>query len=138
MKKLLALFVVLFALSISINAQQKEKKIVDLTATKMKKSRGDKDPNIIQDFVFNAPDIAVPKPEKSRGSTCTVNTVNKTGYTVYVYIDGYYKGYVNPWSQGAVTVGSGYTTVYVKTSGGTYYWKDKGNCDFYYNFNISI
>ena len=137
MKKLLSLIVILLFVSISTFAQQKEKKVVDLTATKMEKSRGD-NPNIKTEFVFNAPDVAIPKPAETRGSRCTVNTINNTGYTVYVYVDGNYKGYVNPWSQGEVTVGAGYTTIYVRTSGGTYFWKKEGNCDYYYNYRIRI
>lgn len=137
-KKLSLVAVLTLALSFNSFAQQKEMKVVDLKATKMEKSRGDKNPNIIQDFVFNAPDVAVPKPADSRGATCTVNTVNNTGYTVYVYIDGYYKGYINPWSEGAVTVGAGYTKIYVRTSGGTYYWTKEGNCDYFYNYRIRI
>jgi hypothetical protein len=137
MKKLLLIPVLLFALSFNTFAQQKEMKTVDLKAKKMDKARGE-NPKIKQEFVFNAPDVAVQKPEETRGSLCTVNTINDTGYTVYVYVDGNYKGYVNPWSEGDVTVGKGYTTIYVRTSGGTYYWEKEGNCDYYYNYRIKI
>lgn len=136
-RKLSYVIVLVIAFSFNSFGQQKEMKMVDLSSSKMEKSRGE-NPNIIKDFVFNAPDVAVPKPAESRGMACTVNTINNTGYTVYVYIDGYYKGYINPWSSGEVTVGAGYTTVYIRTSGGTYYWSTDGNCDYYFNYTIRI
>lgn len=138
MKKLLLVSALLFAFSINTFSQKKEVKLVEIKSTKMEKSRGEKNPNIKTEFVFNAPDVAIKKPQKSRGSECTVNTINDTGYTVYVYIDGNYEGYVEPWSEGAVTVEAGYTTIYVRTSGGTYYWSKEGNCDYLYNFRIVI
>ena len=115
----------------------KETKVVEVVGTKVAKTRGE-NPNIKTDFVCDAPDVEVAKPDTARGSTCTVNVVNNTGYSVKVYIDGVYYGWVSPWQQGAVTVWAGYTTVYCITSGGKYEWSTSGNCDYFFNYKIRI
>ncbi len=113
------------------NAQAKDKKVMKLSGQKMSKSRG-ADPNIKQDRPTS--DVAQ---EKARG-TCSVNFINYTGYTINVYVDGYFKGTLSPYGSGNVTVGSGYTKIYCVTAGGTYSWSASGNCDHLYEYDLSV
>lgn len=135
MKKLLLITVLFFVVTMNSFAQEKETKKIE--GTKVEKTRGD-NPNIKTDFVCDAPDVAVPKPAATRGSYCTINVDNYTGYSVKVYVDGDFKGWVYPWEEGAVTVYGGYTTVYCITSGGTYEWSAAGDCNSYYNFELHL
>jgi hypothetical protein len=136
MKKLFTVFVLLLFVSFSSFAQEKEKKVVNLEATKVAKTRG-ANANIKTDINLNAKDVAVPKPADDRGDFCRIQFDNWTGYSILVYVDGDFQGYLSPWSEGSVTVLAGYTTVYCVTSGGTYEWTAEGNCDsdFYYKLN---
>ncbi|SHG20642.1 hypothetical protein SAMN05443549_102426 [Flavobacterium fluvii] len=138
MKKLLLVAVLFLGVSLTSFAQQKAKKEVTITAKKVAKTRG-QNPNIKKDFVCDAPDVPVAKPEKSRGAgdNCDLKFDNWTGYDVKVYVDGYFKGWVLAWSNGSVTVGGGYTTVYCITAGGTLEWSDKGNCEASYTYKLS-
>ncbi len=137
MKKLLLINVLFLLVSFNSFAQGKETKLVEITAKKVTKTRG-ANPNIKTPFVCDAPDVAVAKPAATRGSTCTVNVDNYTGYDVYVYVDGDYYGWVGAWGEGAVTVYDGWTTVYCVTTGGTYDWSASGNCDFFFNYELRI
>jgi hypothetical protein len=134
MKKIvfLALACILsFGFNAETFAQGKEKKAVKLSGKKMEKSRG-ADPNIKQD----RPTTDVVQ-EKTRG-LCSVDFINYTGYTINVYVDGYFKGTLSPYGSGNVTVGSGYTRIYCVTAGGTYSWTATGNCDHAYQYSLSV
>lgn len=135
MKKLFLITVLSLVVITTSFAQEKETKKIN--ATEVAKTRG-ANPNIKTDFVCDAPDVAVEKPAATRGSYCTINFDNYTGYSVKVYVDGDFYGWVSPWDEGSVTVYSGYTTVYAITSGGTYEWSADGNCSTYYNFELHI
>jgi len=135
MKKLLLITVLSFVVSFNSFAQQKETKVIE--GTKVEKTRGE-NPNIKTDFVCDAQDVAVENPATARGAYCTINFDNYTGYSVKVYVDGDYYGWVSPWSEGAVTVLSGFTTVYAITSGGTWEWGESGSCNSYFNFKLRI
>ena len=137
MKKLLFIAVLFLGITLTSFAQQKAKKQVAISAKKVEKSRGE-NPNIKKDFVCNAPDVAAPKPEKSRGEICQINFENWTGYSVKVYVDGVFEGWLNPWENGNVSVYAGYTTVYCITAGGTYEWAGVGECSSAYDFKISV
>lgn len=100
---------------------KKKQVIKEVTAVKVEKSRG-ANPNIKTD----APTTDVPV-AKQRGN-CSIYFDNFTPYIVKVYVDGNYKGTVDAWGGGWVTVGNGYTTVYCVTAGGTYEWTAKGEC----------
>jgi hypothetical protein len=95
--------------------------VKEVKAAKVEKTRGE-NPNIKE----SAPttDVVV---VKQRGD-CSINFYNDNGYMVNVYVDGVFKGTIAPWSNGNVTVGNGYTTVYVVTVGGTYEWSSTGEC----------
>jgi hypothetical protein len=136
MKKLLFITVLFLGISFSSFAQQKATKVVAVNAKKVEKTRGE-NPNIKKDFTCNAPDVAVPKPAKSRGDYCGINVDNWTGYYVKVFVDGDFYGWVAPWDKGGVTVYSGYTTVYCITAGGSLEWKAEGSCDSLFEYKIS-
>ena len=133
MKKLFTVIVLFLMVSFSSFGQDKEKKVVNLEATKVAKTRGG-NANIKTDMDLNAKDVAVPKPAGEREDFCTIEFDNWTGYDIKVYVDGNYKGYVSSWSEGSVTVYDGYTTIYCITVGGTYEWSADGNCygDYYF------
>ena len=137
MKKIL--LIKLFVLMFSFNAlaQDKDTLEVEVEGTEVAQSRGE-NPNIDEAFDCNPEDVKVEEPAASRGSTCTVNIDNDSGYDVYVYIDGDYYGWVGAWREGAVTVAGGYTTVYCITTGGSYEWSAAGNCNSYYNYRIYL
>lgn len=73
---------------------------------------------------------------RGTGDYCTITFDNYTGYWVNIYVDGNYKGDVEPYGVGDVTVYGGYTTYYCVTAGGTYYWQGDGNCDGDYHINM--
>ena len=138
MKKLILLAMLTFGMINSTNAQTKEKQVVELKSTNVKKSRGG-NPNIKNDVSFcEIKDVPVPKPSKSRGDTCYINVDNWTGYYVKVYVDGDYFGMVSPWGEGDVEVYSGYTTVYCITAGESFDWYATGSCDGYFSYKISV
>jgi hypothetical protein len=80
-------------------------------------------------------DVVAPKPDPKRG-TCCLNFDNWTGYTLYVWVDGQYRGTVNAWDEGSVCVYSGWTSYYVRTAGSTYEWDGSGECTG--DFNLTI
>ncbi|RYD94361.1 MAG: hypothetical protein EOP50_09650 [Sphingobacteriales bacterium] len=87
------------------------------------KGRG-ANPNIKKD----APTTDVmTKGTKTRGA-CSITVDNWTSLYVKVYVDGVYRGTVDAWGKGTVTVGDGYTTVYCVSVGGTREWNDSGSC----------
>ncbi|GAB4093995.1 hypothetical protein [Flaviaesturariibacter terrae] len=87
------------------------------------KGRG-ANPNIKKD----APTTDVmTKGTKSRGA-CSITFDNWTSLYIKVYVDGVYRGTVDAWGKGTVTVGDGYTTVYAVSVGGTREWSDSGSC----------
>lgn len=110
---------------------QKKQTVKEVKASKVEKSRGT-NPNIKSGAP--ATDKAV---EKQRGN-CNIYFDNYTGYVVNVYVDGYFKGTVDAWGGGWVTVGSGYTTVYCQTTGGTYEWAATGDCSEEYRMKLEI
>jgi hypothetical protein len=135
MKKLLLINVLFLMVSLNSFAQEKKAKLVEIEGTKVAKTRG-ANPNIKTDFSCDAPDVEVAKPAKSRGSYCTVNVDNYTGYDIKVYVDGNFKGWVSSWDEGAVSVDAGWTTVYCMTAGGSYEWSADGNCDSLFTFRL--
>ncbi|GAB3515448.1 hypothetical protein GCM10027442_31290 [Emticicia fontis] len=121
------------ALSFSTSAQTKPSKSVEVTGKAVAKARG-ANPNIKVDLP--TVDNPVPKPPKSRGDLCIVKFDNWTGLYIKVYVDGYYKGILDPWDKGTVTVESGYTKIYCISTGGTREWKADGNCEGVYTYTL--
>jgi len=136
MKKVLFMtFLAFLAIQVSFGQSvdtQKKKVVKEVKSVKVEKSRGEY-PNI--KTYAPTTDVAV---SKQRGD-CSINFDNWTGYMVHVYVDGNFKGTVDAWGNGWVTVGNGYTTVYCITVGGTYEWSAKGECsDESYVFKLEI
>ncbi|MDD5571961.1 MAG: hypothetical protein PHD97_12495 [Bacteroidales bacterium] len=116
--------------------QTKEKKSVDVNSAKVEKSRGE-NPNIKQGRPTT--DTPVAQPEKTRGDNCILGFDNYTGYYIDVYVDGIYRGTLDPWeSENRVTLSAGYKTIYCVTTGGTYEWKNSGNCESYFYFKLKV
>jgi hypothetical protein len=136
MKKCLFLCLFLFmtgTLSFSVSAQEKPSKSVEVTGKAVPKSRG-ANPNIKMDIP--TVDNPIPRPPKSRGDLCTVKFDNWTGLYIKIYVDGNYKGILDPWDKGSVTVGSGYTKIYCVSTGGSREWNADGNCDGGYTYTL--
>ena len=112
-------------------AQDKPRKEVPITGKTVAKSRG-ANPNIKKDVP--TVDVPEPKPAKTRGALCRIHFDNYTGLHIKIYVDGNYKGALSPWDDGWVTVGTGYTTIYCVSTGGTREWNASGDCreDYYY------
>ncbi|TCC91563.1 hypothetical protein EZ428_07305 [Pedobacter frigiditerrae] len=106
-------------------------KTVEVKSTAAVKSRG-ANPKIKVDAQASDAKPVV----KSRGAACSVKFDNYTGLYVKVYVDGYYKGTVSPWSAGTVTVGDGYTTIYCVSAGGTREWNASGDCRTSYVYTL--
>lgn len=126
-KKIFMLLVAALSFGVA-NAQdggKKEHVIKDVKATKMAGARGkDKIKNDVP-----TTDVAAPKAaERGSASECHLTFDNYTGYWVKVYVDGNFKGYVEPWKTGEVYVYGGWTSWYCETAGGTLYWENSGDC----------
>ena len=132
MKKvfLFALMMAFVSLNYTSFAQGSKAPRTDVVGTKVDKSRG------ASMYKLPTTDVAVPKPAKKTRGTCCINFDNWTGYTVYVWVDGVFKGTVNAWQDGGVCVGSGWTKWYARTAGGTYEWSGEGDCQGNYNLKL--
>ncbi|MBC8343211.1 MAG: hypothetical protein ISR55_07110 [Bacteroidetes bacterium] len=118
MKKVLLIgFVTLFTLS--VYGQSKEVKVIESKSATIEKTRGN-NPNVVKER--SNTDVAIPKPEKSRGDDCRVVVDNWTGYSVDIYVDGDYAGTVGAWSDGYTYTAEGQTSLYGKSVGGSIEW----------------
>jgi ABC-type phosphate/phosphonate transport system substrate-binding protein len=113
----------------SINASAQKK--VDVKSTVAVKTRG-ANPNIKMD----APTTDAKPVAKARGAACTVKFDNYTGLYIKVYVDGYYKGTLDAWGSGTVTVAGGYTKIYCVSAGGTREWNASGDCQGGYTYSL--
>jgi hypothetical protein len=120
----LCLLIVSMTLSMSAFSQAKSVKAQKFNAT-----------GVGAKLTLPTTDVVAPKPDPKRGSCC-LNFDNWTGYTLYVWVDGEYRGTVNAWDEGNVCVNSGWTTYYVRTAGSTYEWQDSGECSGDYELKI--
>jgi uncharacterized protein (UPF0333 family) len=118
----------LFAGTVDANAQAK--KTVAVAGKAVAKSRG-ANPNIKMD----APTVDKPV-AKNRSATCAITFDNWTGLYIKIYVDGNYKGTVDAWGKGTVSVGDGYTTVYCVSVGGTREWTAAGDCREAYTYKL--
>lgn len=128
---LILLFAVLFTLSMSAQAQAKKKVVtVSVKGKAVEKSRG-ANSNIKMDMPTTDKPVA-----KSRGADCSVMFDNYTGLFIKIYVDGSYRGTLDAFGKGSVTVNSGYTTIYCISAGGTREWSADGNCDGTYSYKL--
>ena len=126
MNKILSLCLLIVSMTLSMSAfsQAKSVKAQKFNAT-----------GVGAKLTLPTTDVVAPKPDPKRGSCC-LNFDNWTGYTLYVWVDGEYRGTVNAWDEGNVCVNSGWTTYYVRTAGSTYEWQDSGECSGDYELKI--
>ena len=121
--------IILVMVCLSFSSFQSFGQRTDVVAKKVDENRG------ASHYTLPTTDVVAPKPDKSRGSCC-LNFDNWTGYTIYVWVDGTFKGIVGAWDDGGVCVGSGLTKWYARTAGSTYEWSGEGECVGSYNLKI--
>jgi len=105
-------------------------KTVTLQSTAVEKSRGTN-----RNIKVDVPTTDVPV-AKSRGGGCRYKFDNYTGLFIKVYVDGYYKGTIDPWGTASMTVNSAYTKVYMISAGGTREWSSSGECSSLYTYTL--
>ena len=136
MKKQLLLLVCLLLTLTTVSlaqAQKKATKKVTVEGKAATRSRGD-NPNIKMDEPTT--DNPVPQPAKSRGATCAIHFDNRTGLYIRLFVDGNYKGTMEPWGDRYVAVGDGYTTIYCVSTGGSREWNASGDCQQAYDYTL--
>ncbi len=119
--------------------------------TKAEKGRGTgPDTNIKNDQDKNDPNSPRPAPankggEKAKGAgpaTCQVKFDNSTGYYIRVYVDGTYRGTMDPWGDYSLYTGSGSTDLYavaVFTDGTRLTWGPKAvSCSGLYSWRLVV
>lgn len=117
---LLALAVLVFAYN-PTKAQGDERKKIELKSADVT-TRG-ANPNIKED----RPTTDDVKSSRGSGSgTCYVYLHNYTGYSIDIYVDGYWEGTLGKYDDAWVTTGSGYTSLYGVSVGRTKEWKFSG------------
>ncbi|MBN1186405.1 MAG: hypothetical protein JXB49_29285 [Bacteroidales bacterium] len=120
MKKVVLFAVFAFVSMTIINAQEKEKVNIDSKGAAYEATRG-ADPNIVQDKPST--DAPTEKPAESRGaSDCWIKIVNNSGFSIDIYVDGYWKGTVSDWDYGWTTAIPGKTLLYGASVGRTVTW----------------
>lgn len=89
-------------------------------------------------------DDNIKKDEKKIGAkagtgynNCYVYVTNYTAYTINVYVDGYYVGTMGPYGSLNAVTGTGYTTCYGISAGGTTEWSTSGDCSYDYTFKFT-
>jgi hypothetical protein len=130
---LLSVLMIVFAFATINSASAQEVK--NLFKDKVKVARGT-NPDLKDKAACEMPDVEKPNPTQTRGSWCTIQFDNWTGYYINIWVDGYYQGQLAPWSEGYVDVIAGWTKVYCETSGGTYYWSSEGSCSGTHYFKL--
>jgi len=87
-------------------------------------------------LVSPSTDVEQPKPDKTRAQCC-LNFDNYTGLWLEVWVDGTYRGTVAPYDEGDVCVYGGWTSYYVRSSGGSYEWEDSGDCNSWFSLKLN-
>jgi len=117
----------------------KNEKIVTVKAKAMEKTKG-VNPNIKEAITTVDKEVKAPPDrggEKTKGVLCEIKFENWTGYTVEVYVDGYYQGTIGAYGDAVYRGIAGYTTIYCVTVGRTYEWAAKGDCSEYYIYKLT-
>jgi hypothetical protein len=156
MKNLLSIFAISIAVTLSMMSLstdafgQKDKgkgktaKTVDIKSTRGDATRGGADKNIKQGEMANDPKAKIDAPAAKGGGTtrggggCRVEMDNSTSWYVKVYVDGIFRGTMDPWGDSYVYVYPGDTTIYARadfTDGSYKYWGPRtsycGNGDIF-------
>jgi len=119
-------------------AQKPDSKVIKTKGADVEQTRGD-NPNIKEAKPVND-DVVAAKPDEQAARTdyCKVIVSNYTGYTVDIYVDGYYEGTVAAWSDGYTYAVSGRTELYGLSVGGTVQWGPKTvDCGYEYTWELT-
>ncbi len=84
-------------------------------------------------------DVAKERPKQGGygSGSCRVELKNYTSYCIDIYVDGYWEGSLAAYNDAYVMTGSGYTTVYGISCGGTTEWQFSGaSCYGSYSFSF--
>jgi hypothetical protein len=121
-----------------LHAQKDEGKVIETKGVKVEQTRGD-DPHIKEAKPVNDEVVAKkPAEEAARTSYCKVIVENWTGYTIDIYVDGYYEGTVAAWGDGYTYTYSGNAELYGKSVGGTVTWGPKYiDCGSQYTWQLT-
>lgn len=137
MKKLLFISVLIFVGSLTVNAQDLEKKIIETKAKKVETTRGEHPYIKVAKATDDKNLTAEPKEEKTRATYCKIWLNNFTAYTIDIYVDGEYAGTLPPWIKKYTWAVAGKTQVYSESVGGTVYWGPSYfDCKFEYTWNL--
>jgi len=78
-----------------------------------------------------------PKQGGTGSGSCKVELRNYSSFCIDVYVDGYWSGSLGAYNDAYVMTGSGYTTVYGLSCGGTTEWQFSGaSCYGSYSFSF--
>lgn len=138
MKKLVIVALVAFlgaiVLPSALQAQTKQKIVVNETGKVFEKTRG-ADENV--KTVKPTGDTPATKPAAARGDVCYIYIDNYTGYAIDIYVDGDWMGTVAAYGSGYTYAISGDTKLYGKSIGGTMYWGPHYfTCNDYYTWSL--
>ena len=117
---------------------KKEKKELDV-ASKTVERDGGTNPNIKSDIPTkdNVKQEKIGSRAGAGKDNCYVEVVNTTDYTIHVYLDGYFAGTVGPRGSLNSVTGTGYTTCYGISAGGSSEWSTNGDCSYDYTFKFT-
>lgn len=101
-----------------------------VVGTMVNKSRG------ASQYTLPTKDVALPKPDKRTAGTCCIIFNNLTGDTVYIWVDGVFKGTVMAGQDSEICVQSSLKKWYARTAGDTFEWSGKGNCQAHYSLKL--
>ena len=74
-------------------------------------------------------DVSIPEPERSRGESCCMDFVNKTGYFIDIWFDQKYQGRISPWQETySLCLIKDAKTFTAITSGKKLQWSGKAGC----------
>jgi len=116
-------------------SQEPNAKAIELTSSTGTTARGGTDPHIKHGEMANDPnskggDAPRAKGGNTRGGDmCKVVLDNSTSWYIKIYVDGTYRGTMDPWGDSSTYTLAGDTSVYAKAefTDGTYrYWGPKG------------
>jgi len=137
MKKLLFISVLIFVGSLTVNAQDLEKKTIETKAKKVETTRGEHPYIKVAKVTDDENLLEEPKEEQSRATYCKVWIDNNTGYTIDIYIDGEYMGTIPAWKQEYTWAIAGKTHFYAESVGGSSYWGPYYfDCNYEYTWKL--
>lgn len=114
--------------------EKKEHVIRDVKSQPVSAERGAS--KIVKDVPTT--DVPVPQPDVCVNcNACNFTFDNWTGYWIKVYVDGQFKGYLEPWGSGTAFVRENSNgTWYCETAGGTLCWEGKNYCGLDEQINL--